>query len=61
MQVPTPIIGLTETSSDSDDSEIDNHDLMDSSKTETLFLTGVLDELKIHFNYSSQVSMVSFL
>ncbi|KAL3499805.1 hypothetical protein ACH5RR_038898 [Cinchona calisaya] len=53
----TAITGLSETSSDSEDSEIervDNHDLLDSSKAEKVFLTGVLDELKICFNYNSQ-------
>ncbi|KAI3453469.1 hypothetical protein Pfo_010132 [Paulownia fortunei] len=48
-----PLTGLIETLSDSEDSEINNHDSSDSSKTEKLFLTGVLDELKISFSYSS--------
>ncbi|VFQ66400.1 unnamed protein product [Cuscuta campestris] len=49
-----PIAGISESSSDSEDAEmdrIDNHDTNDQSKVENLFLTGVLDELKICFNY----------
>ncbi|XP_073134921.1 uncharacterized protein [Henckelia pumila] len=49
-----PIAGLMETSSDSDDSELGNNDLADLSRMEKLFFTGVLDELKISFSYSSQ-------
>ncbi|KAL8053513.1 hypothetical protein ABFS82_05G077000 [Erythranthe guttata] len=49
----TPIAGLIENLSDSEDSEIDNRDSTDSSTTEKLFLTGVLDELKISFSYSN--------
>ncbi|PIN17888.1 hypothetical protein CDL12_09445 [Handroanthus impetiginosus] len=48
-----PVTGLIETLSDSKDSEIDSHDSTDSSKTEKLFLTGILDELKISFSYCS--------
>nr|XP_027080056.1 uncharacterized protein LOC113703042 isoform X2 [Coffea arabica] len=52
-----PITGVLETSSDSEDSEVervDNQDLLDSSKMEKVFLIGVLDELKIRFNYNCQ-------
>lgn len=35
----------------------DNRDNKDLSKVENLYLTGVLDELKMCFNYSGQVSM----
>lgn len=57
LQGSAPITGFSETSSDSEDSEIervDNQDLLDSSKMEKLFLIGVLDELKICFNYNNQ-------
>ncbi|KAK3008800.1 hypothetical protein RJ639_013898 [Escallonia herrerae] len=53
--VSAPITGLSETS-DSEDSEaelVPNHD-KDLSKMERLFITGVLDELKICFNYDTQ-------
>lgn len=36
---------------------INNRDNKDLSKVENLYLTGVLDELKMCFNYSGQVSM----
>ncbi|XP_075505709.1 uncharacterized protein LOC142542773 isoform X1 [Primulina tabacum] len=49
-----PITRLMETSSDSDDSEHGNNNLADLSRVEKLFFTGVLDELKISFSYSSQ-------
>ncbi|XP_031125724.1 uncharacterized protein LOC116028070 isoform X1 [Ipomoea triloba] len=52
-----PISGLSESSSDSEDSEMDrinNRDNKDLSKVENLYLTGVLDELKMCFNYSGQ-------
>ena len=57
-QRSAPITGVLETSSDSEDSEVervDNQDLLDSSKMEKVFLIGVLDELKIRFNYNCQV------
>ncbi|KAI7739602.1 hypothetical protein M8C21_022627 [Ambrosia artemisiifolia] len=52
-----PITGLSETSSESEDSEVEEGyklDLKDVSKAEKLFITGVLDELKLCFNYSTQ-------
>ncbi|KAL7609935.1 hypothetical protein Lser_V15G10156 [Lactuca serriola] len=52
-----PITGLLETSSESEDSEIEEVqklDMKDVSNTEKLFITGVLDELKLCFNYSTQ-------
>ncbi|KAL8529518.1 hypothetical protein ACS0TY_006808 [Phlomoides rotata] len=56
-----PITGLTGTLSDSEDSENNNHELTDSSRAEKLFLTGLLDELKISITYSSQQDNLSFL
>nr|XP_043638921.1 uncharacterized protein LOC122610015 [Erigeron canadensis] len=58
-----PITGLSETSSESEDSEVEGVqklDTKDVSKAEKLFVTGVLDELKVCFNYSTQ-SDKSFL
>ncbi|KAJ0048722.1 hypothetical protein Pint_15724 [Pistacia integerrima] len=52
-----PITSLSETSSDSENSETelsDNHDAIGISKIEKVFITGALDELKICFNYSHQ-------
>ncbi|KAK1438468.1 hypothetical protein QVD17_04277 [Tagetes erecta] len=52
-----PITGLSETSSESEDSEVEEVyklDMKDVSKAEKLFITGVLDELKLCFNYSTQ-------
>ncbi|KAL0446423.1 UNVERIFIED_CONTAM: hypothetical protein Slati_1770200 [Sesamum latifolium] len=60
VQGAAPVTGLIETLSDSEDSEVENHDSVDASKMENFFLTGVLDELKISFSYSSLVSMVVF-
>lgn len=60
MQGSAPISGLSETSSDSEDFEkavVDKCDSMDISKMERVFITGVLDELKIRFNYNNQVCM----
>lgn len=34
-----------------------NHDLGDLSNMESIFITGVLDELKVCFSYSYQVSL----
>ncbi|KAE9596742.1 putative vacuolar protein sorting-associated protein [Lupinus albus] len=50
------ISGLSETSSDHDDTELehDNHDVLDVAIAERLFVTGVLDELKVCFSYSYQ-------
>ncbi|KAK4844286.1 hypothetical protein QYF36_018501 [Acer negundo] len=51
-----PITTLSEASSDPDsETELnDNHDAIDVSKIERVFLTGALDELKVCFNYSHQ-------
>ncbi|KAL8266737.1 hypothetical protein R6Q59_004081 [Mikania micrantha] len=52
-----PITGLSESSSESEDSEVEEIrklDMKDVSKAEKLFITGVLDELKMCFNYSTQ-------
>lgn len=51
-----PITGFSETSSDSEDSEVghvERQELIDFSKTEKIFFAGALDELRICFNYSS--------
>ena len=64
MQNTDPISGLTEPSSDHDDteSEHNNQDVIDVSIAERLFVTGVLDELKVCFSYSYKVSLsVAFL
>ncbi|KAK6935059.1 Pleckstrin homology domain [Dillenia turbinata] len=53
-------ITLSESSSDAEDSEIDridNQNMVDLSKVEKLFMVGVLDELKICFNYNNPNSM----
>lgn len=58
MQGSAPITSLSDTSSDTDGSEMelnDNIEANDLSKMESFFLTGVLDELKICFNYTHQV------
>lgn len=62
MQNTAPISGLSETSSDSDDteSELDNRGMIEEGIAESLFVTGVLDELKICFSYSYQVSLLPF-
>ncbi|KAG9142715.1 hypothetical protein Leryth_005471 [Lithospermum erythrorhizon] len=56
--VSTPISGFSESSSDSEESETDNRgkkdSIIDLSSLEKIFLTGVLDELRICFNYSGQ-------
>ncbi|XAR70581.1 hypothetical protein NMG60_11027484 [Bertholletia excelsa] len=52
-----PITSMSETSSDGDDSGkefIENNGLMAVSNLEKVFITGVLDELKISFNYNRQ-------
>lgn len=60
MQSTDPISGLSETSSDHDDieSELDNQGVIDVAISERLFVTGVLDELKVCFSYSYQVSLL---
>lgn len=60
MQGSAPITSLSETSSDAEDSEVernDNDEVVNILKVEKIFLTGVLDELKVCFSYSSQVSL----
>ena len=58
MQDSAPITGLSETSSDDDtESEHDNQGVTDIAIAERLFVTGVLDELKVCFSYSYQVSL----
>ncbi|XP_051144600.1 uncharacterized protein LOC127260739 isoform X2 [Andrographis paniculata] len=47
------VASLIPASSDSEDSQTENLDSLDPSQKETLFLTGILDELKISFSYSS--------
>ncbi|CAN8324888.1 unnamed protein product [Cochlearia groenlandica] len=50
-----PIAGLSDTSSDSEESETEhNADVFDLSKLESIYVTGVLDELKICFTYGHQ-------
>ncbi|XP_050141691.1 uncharacterized protein LOC126617690 [Malus sylvestris] len=52
-----PVTSLTETSSESEDSVIElnsSEDLVDISKMERAFITGVLDELKVCFSCSCQ-------
>ncbi|KAH7549714.1 hypothetical protein JRO89_XS13G0070800 [Xanthoceras sorbifolium] len=51
-----PITSLSETSSDpNSETELnDNHDTVEISRIERVFITGALDELKICFNYSHQ-------
>lgn len=58
MQNTAPISGLSETSSDHEDTESE-HDI-DVGIAERLFVTGVLDELKICFSYSYQVGLLAF-
>lgn len=63
-QGTAPITGLSETSSDSEDSEREtnkNPDAFEILKIERVFITGALDELKIFFNYSHQVVWPIFL
>lgn len=63
MQGSAPITGLSETSSESDSEveEVHKLDMKDVSKAEKLFITGVLDELKLCFNYSTQVNRARLL
>lgn len=58
LQDSASISGLSETSSDHDDteSEHDSQGVIDIAIAERLFVTGVLDELKVCFSYSYQVS-----
>lgn len=57
MQGSAAIASLSETSSDPEDSDIDNNNIMDMAMTESVFIIGVLDELKICFNYNSLVTL----
>ncbi|CAI0538916.1 unnamed protein product [Linum tenue] len=55
--VSAPITTLSETSSDSGDSEAEPNKQLSATeglKMEHIYLTGILDELKIRFNYSLQ-------
>ncbi|KAM6557396.1 hypothetical protein CsatB_004415 [Cannabis sativa] len=52
-----PVTTLSETSSDADDSEIevdDKNKAIGLLEMEKIFITGVLDELKVRFSYSDQ-------
>lgn len=58
MQNTDPISGLSESSSEHDDTESEhNRGVVDVAIAERLFVTGVLDELKVCFSYSYQVSL----
>ena len=60
-QGSAPVTGLSDTSSESEDSVMElngNHDMVDLSKMEKIFVTGVLDELKVCVSYSYQVSVI---
>lgn len=60
MQGSAPITGLSDTSSDAEDSEIELHDdnkAIGLLEMEKIFITGVLDELKVQFSYSYQVTL----
>lgn len=59
MQGSAPITSLSETSSDAEDSEMElnDNDVVNILKMERVFVTGVLDELKVCFSYGSQVSL----
>ncbi|GMN70910.1 hypothetical protein TIFTF001_055897, partial [Ficus carica] len=57
MQGSAPLTSLSETSSDADDSDTelnDSNDALDLLAVERIFITGVLDELKVCFSYSHQ-------
>lgn len=60
VQGAAPITTLSETSSDPEDSEAEYSDKLDviDVNVERLFVTGFLDELKVCFSYSYQVSLV---
>lgn len=60
LQGSAPVTGLSDTSSESEDSVMElngNHDMGDLLKMEKIFITGVLDELKVCVSYSYQVSV----
>lgn len=55
-QASAPISGLSETSSNSEDSEMEPDDSEDmDSSIERVFMTGSLDELSVRFSSSNQV------
>jgi hypothetical protein len=63
MQGTAPITSLSETSSDTENSEAelsDKHNVIEIMSLERLFVTGVLDELKVCFSYSKQVCLGYF-
>ncbi|KAL9231233.1 hypothetical protein vseg_006486 [Gypsophila vaccaria] len=49
-----PITTLSESSSDAEDSESLNAELGHATNAEKIFITGVLDELKVSFSYNQQ-------
>ncbi|KAK8614167.1 hypothetical protein V6N13_122539 [Hibiscus sabdariffa] len=49
-----PFTSLSETSSDSETETNNKHDVFDLPMIESVFITGVLDELKISFSYNHQ-------
>ncbi|KAF9624988.1 hypothetical protein IFM89_016808 [Coptis chinensis] len=54
------VTGMSETSSDSEDKEselVDGSNVMDLLTMEKMFITGVLDELKISFSYNCNVEL----
>lgn len=51
-----PIVGLSERSSELEDSEKGDYNTQDTG-VEKVFITGILDELKICFYYNHQVSL----
>lgn len=60
MQGSAPLTSLSETSSDADDLEFELNDKTDDLNLlamERIFITGVLDELKVCFSYSHQVTL----
>lgn len=64
LQISAPISALSESSSDAEDSETDliaNQGVTDFLNMEKFFLTGILDELKICFNYNHQVGKLQFV
>lgn len=56
VQGSAPLTSLSETSSDADsDNELNDNDVINPLEVDRIFITGVLDELKVGFNYSYQV------
>lgn len=56
LQGSAPIVGLSESSSEPEDSEKGDYNSQDTG-VEKVFITGILDELKICFYYNQQVSL----